>query len=158
MTTDKESLLICFHTDEGVGWGECAAEIAPSYTAEFVDSAWLVLRDHLLPRLLSSPWSSYEEFDERHGRSAGPSDGQGGDRDRVCSTRTCVSARRAWRRISARRDSVVPVGVVVDLADDHAETAATALARVDEGYRRIKIKIAPGHDVDVIQHRASRDR
>src|SRR5688572_3740128 len=65
VTTDKESVLVCFHTDEGVGWGECAAEIAPNYTAEFVDSAWLVLRDHLLPRLLSSPWSSYEELDAR---------------------------------------------------------------------------------------------
>ena len=65
VTTTKESVLVCLHTDEGVGWGECAAEIAPSYTAEFVASAWLVLRDHLLPRLLSAPWSSYEELDER---------------------------------------------------------------------------------------------
>src|SRR3954451_11013640 len=34
VTTHKESLLVRFYTDEGVGWGECAAEIAPSYTAE----------------------------------------------------------------------------------------------------------------------------
>jgi len=39
---------------------------------------------------------------------------------------------------------------VVDLADDLRETAAIAELRVDEGYQRIKIKISPGHDVDVI--------
>ena len=127
VTTHKESLLMRFHTDEGVGWGECAAEIAPSYTAEFVDGAWLVLRDHLLPRLLSGPWSSYEELDERLADGAGSSDGQGGDRDRARSTRTSRDRKRAWRRISARRvrsclsgsSSIWPI---------HWRTATTALS------------------------------
>ena len=149
VTTHKESLLVRFHTDEGVGWGECAAEIAPSYTAEFVDSAWLVLRDHLLPRLLSGPWSSYEELDERLAAVRGHPMAKAAIETALLDAHLRHRNKSLATYLGATRQ-VVPVGVVVDLADP-PETAATALARVEEGYGRIKIKIAPGHDVDVIQ-------
>jgi len=38
--------------DGGEGWGECAALAAPTYRAEHAGGAWLVLQDHLVPRLL----------------------------------------------------------------------------------------------------------
>ena len=150
VTTDKESLLVCFHTDEGVGWGECAAEIAPSYTAEFVDSAWLVLRDHLLPRLLSGPWSSYEELDERMAAVRGHPMAKAAIETALLDAHLRERKKNLASYLGATRQAV-PVGVVVDLADDPRETAATAQSRVDEGYRRIKIKIAPGRDVDVVR-------
>ena len=150
VTTDKESLLVCCHTDEGVGWGECAAEIAPSYSAEFVDGAWLVLRDHLLPRLLSGPWSSYEELDERMAAVRGHSMAKAAIETALLDAHLRARKKNLASYLGATRKAV-PVGVVVDLARDPIETAATARSRVDEGYRRIKIKIAPGRDVEVVR-------
>jgi O-succinylbenzoate synthase len=150
VTTDKESLLVCFHTDEGVGWGECAAEISPSYTAEFVDGAWLVLRDHLLPRLLSGPWSSYEELDERMAAVRGHPMAKAAIETALLDAHLRAHNKNLASYLGATR-ATVPVGVVVDLADDPRETAATAQRRVDEGYRRIKLKVAPGRDVVIVR-------
>ncbi|TML06943.1 MAG: o-succinylbenzoate synthase [Actinobacteria bacterium] len=150
VTVHKESLLVCAHTDEGVGWGECAAEIAPSYTSEFLESAWLVLRDHLVPRLQASPWSSYGELDQRMAAV------QGHPMAKAAIDTAVLDAHLRERGIglasylgATRR--AVPVGVVVDLGDDVDETVATSQSRVDEGYRRLKVKIAPGCDVDVVR-------
>lgn len=149
VTTDKESLLVCLHTDEGAGWGECAAEISPSYTAEFVDGAWLVLRDHLLPRLLSGPWSTYEELDERMAAVRGHPMAKAAIETALLDAHLRARNKNLAAYLGATR-AVVPVGVVVDLADDPRETAATAQWRVHEGYRRIKLKVAPGRDVDIV--------
>ena len=150
VTTHKESLLVCCNTDEGVGWGECAAELAPGYTAEFVDSAWLVLRDHLLPRLLAGPWSSYEELDERLAAVRGHPMAKAAIETALLDAHLRERQKSLASYLGATR-TTVPVGVVVDLADEPSATAATARARVDQGYRRIKLKIAPGRDVDFVR-------
>lgn len=150
VTTDKEAVLVCLHTDEGVGWGECAAEIAPTYTAEFVDGAWLVLADHLLPRLLSGAWSSYEELDERMAAVRGHAMAKAAIETALLDAHLRERKKGLASYLGATRQ-VVPVGVVVDLANDPRETAAIAHTRVEEGYRRIKLKVAPGHDVDIVR-------
>ncbi len=50
----REALLVRIETDLGQGWGECVAGSAPVYSAEYVDSAWLTLRRHLVPQLLDA--------------------------------------------------------------------------------------------------------
>src|SRR5688500_14892965 len=115
VTTHKESVLVCCTTDEGVGWGECAAETAPSYTAEFVDGAWLVLRDHLLPRLLSGPWSSYEELDERLAAVRGHPMAKAAIETALLDAHLRERKKSLASYLGATR-STVPVGVVVDLA------------------------------------------
>ena len=63
----KVAVLVGLSADEGVGWGECAALAEPTYSEEFVDSAWLVLRDHLTPRLAG--WRFDGELADLHSTS-----------------------------------------------------------------------------------------
>jgi len=149
-TTHKEALLIRAETDGGVGWGECAAEVAPSYTAEFVDSAWLVLRDHLVPRLQASAWSSYEELDDRLATVRGHPMAKAAVETALLDAHLRERAKSLASYLGATRPTV-PVGVVVDLDDHLSETVETAQARAGEGYRRIKVKIMPGRDLDIVR-------
>jgi len=64
-TAAKEALLIRVDTDRGSGWGECVATATPSYLPETIDSARLVLRDELLPRVFAA-----HEFDDVVGNRA----------------------------------------------------------------------------------------
>jgi O-succinylbenzoate synthase len=148
-TTHKEAVLLRLNTDEGVGWGECAAEPVPSYTAEFVDSAWLVLRDHLLPPLLERGWSSYDELDLRLGTVRGHAMAKAAVESALLDAHLRDRGKRLATYLGATR-TMVPVGVVIDLSDDTRETVAVAQQRVAEGYRRIKLKIAPGRDIAVV--------
>ena len=53
--TERDVLLIRVTGDDGpIGWGECVAQAEPTYSAEYVDAAALVIQSHLLPRLVAA--------------------------------------------------------------------------------------------------------
>jgi O-succinylbenzoate synthase len=56
--------------------------------------------------------------------------------------------------LGGTRTAIVP-GVVVGIADSVAETVAEVQKRIAEGYGRVKVKISPGRDAEVL--RAIRD-
>jgi len=45
-------LIQAFDRDGATGWGECVATEQPLYNHEFIDGAWLLARDFLIPKLL----------------------------------------------------------------------------------------------------------
>lgn len=150
VTTHKESVVLRAHTDEGLGWGECAAELVPSYSAEFVDSALLVLRDHLLPSLMASAWASYEELDGRLDTVRGHPMAKAAIETALLDAHLRERKKGLAAYLGATRRSV-PVGVVVDMDDAVDEVVRIVETRVAEGYRRIKLKIEPGRDVAVVE-------
>lgn len=55
----RVAILVEFTPSDGPsGWGECSALMRPTYTAEYVDGAWSVLRDHLVPEVLQGEVSA----------------------------------------------------------------------------------------------------
>lgn len=154
VTEHKVAIIVELHTTAGVsGFGECAAEIAPTYTEEFLDSAVLVLARHLAPALLGQlvePFAVGSRLAAVRGH-------------RMAKAALEMACFDAWLR--ARNESLadhlgasttsVEVGVVVDLHDSPHATATAAAARAAEGYRRVKLKVEPGRDVDYV--RATRE-
>ena len=139
-TVVKEALLVRVRTAAGIGWGECTAQVSPAYDGETIDDARLALRDHLLPRAFAG---------------AGLHDGRGHTSARAALECALLDARlraegislAAW--LGAER-SAVDAGVAVGLVDDLDTLRRAVAAYVDAGYRRIKCKIEPGNDFDVL--------
>jgi O-succinylbenzoate synthase len=64
-----------------------------------------------------------------------------------------VHARRQEKSLAEVLGAVeteIEVGVVVGMHDSIDDVVAEVMMRVGEGYARVKVKIAPGHDVDVL--------
>jgi O-succinylbenzoate synthase len=146
----RRALLVRVSLDDGsTGWGENVAPEGDFYTGETAATSRAALANDLASRLGA-------QFDDPHEMSAA-----------WWGTRAWPMARAAveqavwdaWCR--ARGVSLasalggearpVEVGCVVGLHDDIAATVAESLARVDEGYRHLKLKIAPGRDSDVVR-------
>ena len=72
--TTRHVILLEVTTDEGVGWGECVSSENPLYSHEFNAAALLVLRDHIIPRVLG------RDLEQRHRRDGGRSLSRPGDR------------------------------------------------------------------------------
>jgi O-succinylbenzoate synthase len=135
--THKDVLLVrALGTDGVVGWGECAAEAAPTYAPEHIDGAWIVLRDHLVPRALAG-----EPLAAVAGNHMAKSAIEGALLD--VELRRRGRSLRSWLGGTQAR---VEVGVVVECYDEPAEAARVAAAHAAEGYRRVKLKIGPGYD------------
>jgi O-succinylbenzoate synthase len=139
----KDALLVHVRTADGVeGWGECAAEVAPTYAPEFVDAAWLVLVDHLVPRVRAG-----RSLDEVRGHHMAKAALEMAWLD-ACGRR---DGRSLAEQLGGRPGARLEVGVVVGTGATTDEVAARAAAHVAEGYRRVKVKIAPGHDRAVLE-------
>jgi o-succinylbenzoate synthase len=149
--TVKRAILVHVVVPDGEGWGECAASEEPRYSEEWLEGAWMMLRDFLGPALLNG------------GPIADP--GEVGTRSRwVRGHRMAKGAIEAavldaWLR--ARGESVagflgatrerVPCGVSVGIAPSTEALLEEIHGYLARGYRRVKLKIEPGSDVEVVQ-------
>jgi O-succinylbenzoate synthase len=123
-------------TADGDGWGECAALSTAGYTDEWADGAADVIEHELGPRLLARQPVS----DPDHPMAVAAVELA------VLDAELRASGTSLATRLGAVTDRV-PSGIALGLdatVDDVAEA-------VDAGYRRVKLKVAPGHDVEVVR-------
>ena len=144
---------------EDEGWGECAALPEPSYTAEYVDGAYLALQELLLPRLLAanSPVHATDLpslFADVTGHPMAKASIELAVLDAE-GRRSGTSLSHTFAPHPPGPSMIVPAGVAIGLLETPDALAAEVARRVAEGYGRIKIKIAHGRDIDFI--RAARD-
>jgi O-succinylbenzoate synthase len=139
-TTTKDALLVRVVTDEGEGWGEVGAEVAPTYAPDTLDTSRLVLRDELVPRLFAGA-----RLDDVRGHHPA--------RGALLNAVLDAHLRAAGTSLATHlgsNPSAIDAGVAIGLTDDRAALADAAAAYVAQGYRSLKIKIAPDADLDRI--------
>jgi o-succinylbenzoate synthase len=150
---DRDVLLVRARTSDGVdGWGECVATSWPGYSAEYVDAAVRVLRDHLLPRV----WAVADAADAH--ASMGPVRGHPMAKSALETAILDAQLRGEGRSLATYLGAVrtqVDCGVSVGIPpDDVPDRMGSLLAEVaeyvDAGYRRIKLKVQPGWDLDPV--------
>jgi O-succinylbenzoate synthase len=119
----KDALLLRAETDHGIGWGECAVLAEPTYEPDTIETCRVALRNDLCGRLPKPAHAARQcaELDARLRAEGVP-------------LASHIGATRAH----------IEAGVAVGLGADVAPYA-------DAGYRRIKCKIEPGRDLDVIR-------
>jgi len=131
------------------GWGECVAGEDPNYSYETTDTAWHILTDFLVPAVLA------QDLDEVRSLV----DGVQGVRGHLMAKASLEMASwdlEARRRGASLRDLVggardrVPVGVSIGLQPTDDALVEKVRGYLDEGYRKIKIKIKPGRDVEML--------
>jgi O-succinylbenzoate synthase len=153
--TERDVLLLKASTTDGVGWGECVAGEEPTYSSEYVDGAQHVLIHHLLPRLLDQASLEAEDV----GRVLRPVHGH--HMAKAAIEMAILDAQLRGRHESfagyfGATRGAVDCGVSVGIHPSIPALLATVGEYLDQGYRRIKLKIKPGWDVEPV--RAVRDR
>lgn len=148
---DRRILLLELHHPDGiVGWGECVAGEHPNYSAETVDTARLAIREWLAPRVLGR---TFKHPGTVHEALTHNIRGHGMARAAVEMGMWDLAARLAGeplaRLLGGSRDRVA-VGISLGIQDDPAAVVDKARAALDAGYRKIKLKIGPGVDIEYV--------
>jgi O-succinylbenzoate synthase len=146
---DKRLILVRLEGDGHVAWAECVAGNDPGYSYETVDTAWVILNTLVAPRIVGTAVDDARDLLE-------PVAWIRGHRMATGSIEMAGWGLEAARRgislaalLGADRD-LVPVGVSVGIQPTDEALHEKVRAHVDEGYRKIKIKIKPGRDVDML--------
>jgi len=150
MSDRRVFLLELVHPDGASGWGECVAATRPNYSPETTDTAWLAITQWLAPRVLGRTFGGPEEVapvlaqDIRGHLMA---------RAAVEMTFWELTARLRGeplaRTLGGTRDRVA-AGISLGIEESPEALARKVEAGRDEGYRRIKVKIGPGHDLEYV--------
>lgn len=147
--THRDAVLVRVETDQGDGWGEDVALPTPGYVPEYADASVEVLRRYLVPRLLGAgevePATVARVLDEVRGWRLATA----ALVDAVLDVHLRSRGLSLARALGATRDRV-EVGTVIGIGTDVEATVSAALEAVAAGYRRLKMKIAPGHDIEPV--------
>jgi O-succinylbenzoate synthase len=151
----REVLVVRTQSDAGEGWGECVAGSDPSYSPEYIDSAWLTLERYLVPALLRA--ENLNATDVQLLLS-----GFKGHRMAKAALETAIlDAQLRAEGVSLKTflggvtDSVT-AGVAVGITASIEVLLESVGRYLEAGYRRVKLKIEPGWDLQPVQ--AVRDR
>jgi O-succinylbenzoate synthase len=132
------------------GWGECVALGEPSYSAEYVDGAQHVIVHHLLPRLFEQPRLDAAAVGPALAPIHGHPMAKGALEMAVLDAQLRAEGRSFADLLGVTRDAI-PSGVSVGIHDTIDELLAAVQGYVDDGYVRIKLKIAPGCDIEPVE-------
>jgi O-succinylbenzoate synthase len=145
--TAKRFLLVEAMSEGFSGWGECVAEDGPFFSPETTGSARLILVKFLAPLVLGREVAGAGEFDALAGRVRGNRMAKGALETALRDLFARAEGVSLAESLGGTRTSI-EVGVSLGLQPTVAETVAIVEKHVAQGYRRIKLKIEPGADVD----------
>jgi O-succinylbenzoate synthase len=146
----KECVLVRLETDAAVGWGECVASSDPDYSEEWNDGAWLVIRDFLGPALLRHDDAAIEDLDDLFRAVRGHPMAKAAIVNAFVDA-TLRAKNRSLASFLGGTRSRVECGVSVGIAPSPEVLVDQVAGYRAEGYRRIKLKIEPGLDLDRVR-------
>ncbi|WP_286923312.1 MULTISPECIES: o-succinylbenzoate synthase [Lysinibacillus] len=148
---DKELLLIEAKDQSGtIGWGEAVAFVAPWYTEETLKTTWHMLEDFLIPILLHKEIGHPDEvstlFSSIRRNCMAKASIEGAVWD-IYAQQTNQSLARA---LGGKKERI-EVGVSVGIQPSKEVLLTVIQNHLKKGYKRVKVKIKPGHDVEVVR-------
>jgi O-succinylbenzoate synthase len=153
--TQRDILLVRAVAPDTEGWGECVAMRAPVYSSEYVNGAEDVLRTHLLPRIFERDEVTAVEIASILQPIRGHRMIKGALEMAILDAELRLAGMSFGRYLGAVRERV-DCGVSVGIMDSIPALLDAVGGFLAEGYRRIKLKIEPGWDVEPV--RAVRER
>jgi len=145
--TVREVIIVRARTGEGDGWGEIVTQHAPLYSSEYTHGAWDVAQRFLAPALLERRSVAPHEVSEVLEGFVGHRMVKAGLELAVLDASLRAAGRSLAAHLGAGVDRI-PSGVSVGIQRDPAALVDAVAGYLDEGYRRIKIKIKPGRDIN----------
>jgi len=151
-TTFERRILLLELTDENgtTAWSECVAGEYPNYSPETIDTAWLMIREHAAPRVMgraiehpSDVWPLLERDFRGHKMAKAA----------VEMGIWELYARRqgvALAHLIGGKRSSVETGISIGIQSSPGALIEEVTARLAEGYRKIKVKVMPGSDVEFL--------
>lgn len=148
---DREMIIIEMVDFDGmVGWGECVAFREPWYTEETLQTAAHIMKDFLIPKLIQQPIYHPDElqhlFSPVRKNPMAKSALEGAIWD-LYAKKNNSSLSRALGGTKNKIDTGVSIGL--QASDEHLFRLIDH--SLEQGYKRIKLKIKPGQDISLIR-------
>lgn len=146
-TTDKRELIIVEAREKHgiIGWGECSAFSSPWYTEETIQTAWHMLTEFLIPLVLNNAIEHPNDLQARFQFIKRNNMAKAAIEEAIWD----IYAKQINKPLSAAlggSKQKIEVGAAVGIQENELKLLNTIEQYVAEGYKRIKVKMKPGHE------------
>ncbi|HSL27738.1 MAG TPA: o-succinylbenzoate synthase [Anaerolineales bacterium] len=145
--TERECILITLHADGLTGYGECVASRDPGYSYETTGTAWHVLKDFIAPLILGRELQDAQDFQRLVAGIRGHHLAKAGIEMALWDLLGKRLGKSLREMLGGTRERV-DVGVSIGIQESASALVRTVESYLEQGYRRIKIKIKPGREIE----------
>jgi o-succinylbenzoate synthase len=150
-TYARDIILVQVEGEGASGWGEVTAGENPFYNEEWTEAAWLIVRDYAAPRVLGRSIAGPEDVYPLTAHIRGHNMARGGMETAIWDLAARLEGVPLWQKIGGGARREIPCGVSIGIQDSVEQLLEKIERELADGYQRIKMKIKPGWDVDVVR-------
>lgn len=149
--TKKDFLLLEVKDEDGtIGWGESVAFAAPWYTEETMQTNWHMLEDFIIPLLLHKEIKHPDEVSELFAPIRRNNMAKASIEGAIWDIYAQQQNQSLAQVLGGTKDKI-EVGISIGIQPSIDDLIAVVDRSLKQGYKRMKVKIKPGWDVNVIR-------
>jgi O-succinylbenzoate synthase len=154
-TYSRRILLLTAHCEGVEGWAECVAAEDPFYSSEWIESAWPTIKHYLAPAVLGKGFASARESAHSMARVRGHRMAKAAVENALWDAEAKQKQQPLWKLLGGTR-SEITCGVSIGIQDSVEQLQEKIQTELAAGYRRIKLKVKPDWDLNVLERVRSR--
>jgi o-succinylbenzoate synthase len=149
-TTRRRIMIVRVFDQSGAfGYGECTAPEEPFFNHETIDTAWLIVARHVAPLLAAARVERAAEINDALARIRGNRMATAGVECAAWDLEARMLDKPLWQHLGGTQTEIAS-GVSIGLQESTAALLEKVEREMAAGYQRIKIKIKPGRDVELV--------
>jgi O-succinylbenzoate synthase len=146
----RRILLLTVHSDGAEGWGECVAGEDPYYSSEWIETAWPTIKHYLAPPLFQNGLSTAADAIPLMGKVRAHRMAKAAIENALWDLEARQKQQPLWKLLGGTRREI-PCGVSIGIQDSVEQLLQKIETELAAGYRRIKVKVKPGWDINVLE-------
>src|SRR6185436_3028208 len=150
-TTRRRILIVRVFDKSGAsGYGECVAAEGPFFNHETVDTAWLITAKYIGPLLTKARVATAADVKTALAPIRGNRMAKAGVEAAIWDLEAKMAGRPLWEHLGGVRHEI-NCGVSIGLQETTEMLVEKVAGELESGYQRIKIKIKPGKDIQLVE-------
>jgi O-succinylbenzoate synthase len=151
----RRILLLTAQCDGVSGWGECVAGEDPFYSSEWMETAWATIKHYLAPAVLGRVITAAHESNGLMAKIRAHRMAKAAIENALWDAEAIQKSEPLWKLLGGTTREI-QCGVSIGIQDSVEQLLDKIGVEIAAGYRRIKVKVKPGWDVNVLERIRSR--
>src|SRR6476469_3334692 len=149
-TTSRRVLLVTTHCEGVEGWAECVAGEGPFFSYEWIETAWSTITEFLAPTLIGKTISQAKDTAALMSQVRSHHMAKAALENAIWDAEAKQRQVPLWKLLGGTRKEIA-CGVSIGIQDSHEQLLDKIETELAAGYQRIKIKVKPGWDFDILK-------
>ncbi len=146
----KRSVIVKLSTSDLSGYGEASTLPFPFYLPEYTDVSFIVLKDLIIPQLINKKINHPSEINQLFSHIKGFNFAKKAVETALWDLYSQQLKTPLWQLLGGINKSI-SIGGSVGITQDKNKLLETISLQIEQGYKRIKLKIKPNWDIKPLE-------